>query len=1428
MHVRYYYLVLAFLLLLTLPSISALSTSNPTPTLRIEYGPADAPVTIQNSYLLYDSGFQLPLQPTSQNGYEFDVAIQSFLLPGDYILVLDATDSDQNQQRIERSFSIEEPERFIWVSHPQVPYLTREAQDFAIGTSSPFRVELSTLLPATCRVKRYIPPLSGTAEDIFNEGGFSYFNNDPNLITRQHSINVTQTSNPNQYELPVTSTFRYDNLDANRYIVVCQQTNNQGQHFYFLESFYFGYDTSSPRLTANFTPQLIQDEFSIRTQLSVESDDLIYCTYDHVSNPSPEQDDVSGRFLEPSDITSLRDYPFSYQKQFGFPGKLFNLNTRTDFDLRLVCQNPALSSSTIVETYSVELSRTFSIDLQRNYFAQRNPELNFSTSLFSTCDATFQGETSTLSSQPSESHQLSLSNLEDGDYTVDVVCQATGLGAQQSQSFIFTVDSTPPVAPTLDAPSLTCGSDILPLTIFSPNATVQYNISLEFNNTIFSSELTPNQPTSQEITYSQSVPLEAVQGDSVTWIVRAINPADLESQESRLSIEISDFDPIRCDTIPPRHSVEVEESMQGFDVTVTCTDEQSGCEDFFSYGIVPFDATCPETVSIREPVNQTFTLIEEGKFCYEVTNRAGLRSRGELLLTSTPPSSSLDITLLSPRFGIGKTHSFVLAVETSLEASCVHGPASSQDPQTLFSSYEPFTSTGQQSHQHMIDTALHGFSSGETESQDWLVLCQDESGGIDSLSFELGYDLTPPVLTVQATPNPIINPRDISTTLQVTTSDPTVCIYLDNEGIPQGFGNYDPSIRSRYQTTHQVELSYFAPQESFAQRIVCLNVAQHVQDAFYSIDFSFQNELDITLLTPTISSSSPYTLRVSTNQDASCFYRQRTDMSLRSFSQSGSTRHEQTLRLLDGTHDIEIICETSSVTSYKPVSILIDTVAPKISLYSQAASCTAGDVVFLAAADGTGSRIAQRLYTLFSEGGEILSQGSFDGLTHTIIGDFDIEPYRLEVQVYDQANNSERRSIVLDDLCDTTPPQATYQATPRWKAYDITITCQDNIACAPDFLYSFTCDVDDAILQSYRPISIKETTDFCYYVYDKAGNLVTGERFIDMPLQCFNGIEDPEEEGVDCGGPCLAQCGLCDNGVQDPFEEGVDCGGPCPTSCTDFEPDFQPSEPDFEPSESDACFSNSDCPIGLRCIDGTCQESTPPPIIEESSPSLLGIILVLVGLLLVAGGVFYIRYSLEQKEIQQSYQQQQQLAQQQTVNQQKEVEQRSKRLEELKKKQAEQSKLRKERLGQRKAERKSLLDQFQKEPVVEEEPQQSVLEEEQDPIAPFAALEKLNTEESFKVPKDHLLTPEHHHEEPVVEEEPQQPASVFDELDTINISQALRTQLEEAKDLSGMVHELYLEKKYSLEQLQSALLALVSKGKISRIEADSIIKNLEQ
>src|SRR3989344_1826920 len=75
-----------------------------------------------------------------------------------------------------------------------------------------------------------------------------------------------------------------------------------------------------------------------------------------------------------------------------------------------------------------------------------------------------------------------------------------------------------------------------------------------------------------------------------------------------------------------------------------------------------------------------------------------------------------------------------------------------------------------------------------------------------------------------------------------------------------------------------------------------------------------------------------------------------------------------------------------------------------------------------------------------------------------------------------------------------------------------------------------------------------------------------------VKASCFDNIQNQNETGVDCGGPCPA-CKTetkiletCFDGIQNQDEEDIDCGGKCP-SCREEEPIVE--EPVAEPVEED-------------------------------------------------------------------------------------------------------------------------------------------------------------------------------------------------------------------------------------------------------------------
>jgi hypothetical protein len=96
---------------------------------------------------------------------------------------------------------------------------------------------------------------------------------------------------------------------------------------------------------------------------------------------------------------------------------------------------------------------------------------------------------------------------------------------------------------------------------------------------------------------------------------------------------------------------------------------------------------------------------------------------------------------------------------------------------------------------------------------------------------------------------------------------------------------------------------------------------------------------------------------------------------------------------------------------------------------------------------------------------------------------------------------------------------------------------------------------------------------------------------------CDDGIENGDEEGIDCGGscdPCETEP-TCDDGVQNGDEEGVDCGGLCDAceggpTCDDGVQNGDESDVDCGGGTCDACADESACGVASDCVSGVCRD----------------------------------------------------------------------------------------------------------------------------------------------------------------------------------------------------------------------------------------------
>lgn len=1313
--------IVVMLLVCILPVLALDSTTDPTPTIRVEFQPDDNPTSL-TAELVYDTGHREPLValPVSGMPGTYDFPVNFYLLPGDYSIEIDATDPDGNEKEFTQTFSVTSAQKKIWIEQPRVNLIPQKSQDFAIGDSTSFTLQFTTITPASCRIKYQPGPLDANVSKEFNDGRAMYFNNNPNSLSTTQTIQVNQGTGFSSNELRLATPFNYQNLELGQYAVICRQIVGS-QTAYFGEYFFIGYDVTAPQLTLNANPETIVDRSLYETEMQLLSDDAVICSFTHPQNPQFLQQDDNGQLPSFTQVTTLRDYTTEINRTFDFAGSF--IDQETNFNIEYQCQNPAQLLSTQNKDYTVNIQDDVLITVEETHFQITSPTIELTTNVNSVCDVELDGQVETLSTTPTLQHTYTATNFAQGITTLDVTCRSAA-GSVGNEFIDIVIDSVAPQTPQLQAQANTCGLLEARLEIANTSEEVRYNITLLQGAQEFSSERVPVGYTDDTVQYTYTLDPEA--SGTFTWQVRAEDRAGLESNVQTATFEVNPYDPLTCDLTPPEVVTSVVEEFDQYTVNISCFDEQSDCQSQYVYEVL-LDSTqnCPETLSQSTSINQSISVFG-GRFCYEISNQAGLSRSGSL-----PLNEDFLMLIELPRLGIAQTNPFTLSVLTSQAAICRHGPREQGDIATRFQNAAPISTVADTQHLTSVDPSIYTvFEDVQEGSAAWSVLCQVNDQYFEE-ELTLGYDVTPPVLTVTSQPEPLTDPENLVVALSVSTDDPTVCTYLNENNIPTGFPNYNPGDETSYRTQHSVDINYYAVQPRVEnQNIVCRNIAQATSQASHEITLAPANELNIAFTSTNITSSTTHSITWTTSRESTCTYRTNTESSFIAVTTTGGLAHEQVLTSLSqGITQIEVICDLNGDKSYAAQQLLVDSQDPELVVYAQHPQCTNGEFQFSALIDGTGSRIAVRNFTLLGEQGVIMQEGPFTGFTHSFpvpLGG--LNPEELTVHIQDLAGNTQEQTVQLSRTaaCDTEQPDYSLSIEEVYGGYEIEVVCEDDTGCADQFLYGSCDESNVALVDTDETLRVTNTSDLCFWVIDEAGNpgikkeydavnnapgatpIEENETSLVVDQTCFNGIEDPEEEGIDCGGLCVASCNSCDNGVKDTFEDGRDCGGVCSEECSGTpEDNFIPrgedaketsretDEDNFEQEGQDdrECVVDSDCEANNYCsMSGTCISRTTEQETTRSGINVLGLVLIVLGLIFITGGVYYIVQSQESKQVQK-----QQLQQQSQVQQQREQEiarARHEKFEALKKQQAAQQETRKTRIAERNSKRHSLASQF--------------------------------------------------------------------------------------------------------------------------------------
>ncbi|MBN1175045.1 hypothetical protein JXA48_00205, partial [Candidatus Woesearchaeota archaeon] len=1058
-------------------------TNNPIPVITAEYG--EEPVDISNdNFALYEGFDKVRVIPTSMiNSFqrvEYNFSPDVIILDGFYHFVVLAEDDDGNMKTSNLVLAVDVADMGIWVSSPRVSYMPIEDQNIAIGKSLPFTMTVGTKYDAECRIRpydNYINP------DMAFEFASAYyeFNGGSDIPSTSHSIEiVAQGQNPtnDRSKIELTDRFNYLNPEEDDYVVICRQ-GIDGEYTYSFEKIYVGYDDTPFTFQANIDPKIIIDNAQAQTEVSISSyGELLHCEYDFSKNQEPELNfennvGTDSGLINPT-IRNFEDFKSSYSKNFSFQDKIlyFSPAVTYPYEINVTCYNPAMWSASKLLPFDINISSDFDIlfDKDGDYFSTNTPKLTVETTNLATCRYRIgdEGDFKAITSQPQKEHTFTPTKLEEGTHELQVRCLAA---TTRQKSFTFSTDIGQPAKPNVSMSQYHCGGDFkVNIRPSAGDGLVAYNVSLynsspvKAENIVFGPYLTSfSQDEDQTVPAKISNPKNK---SIYVWRINAIDKAGNVGNSQDFATTVEDPDSIFCDFTNPEVEISVNVAAVGYQVDLTCKDILSGCMPEYTYSFTGLDGDCittPPTIKQAYSANP-LSFATDGKLCYSVSDKAGNTVNGSRLIT---PDMSIDI--VEPRFGLGTSKTFLLEAKTSRDVVCKHGYRGEQHPQNLndwYNSLKYSFSEESKTKTHRTEIKASEIvqldENKAEEEQPWIIICKD-GDFLQTKEFNLGYDTSKPIITVKATPNPIVDPGDITTTLTVESDDPVVCTYLDEDGVPIGFEGYDPSDITSYSQKFSTKLSYWGISDGASKQMVaCKNVAQNPAEKEYEIKIKLKDEVGIHVQTPQYFNKVPAKLILTTDHVATCSYRFDKDESFLPLGQTGDREHSQLFNKQDGTYKIEVKCtsKSSGLSGTKFVDLIIDSKVPILEIMSKEEICSLSKIDFTVLANGTGSPIDYIEYILKNSTGELKTGNSTN--LEISLGEELVEgvAYTIDVTAYDKAGNKGTKSkdVVASQFnsqkCDVTPPKATIRSNLLWGGTNNYIDCEDSgLGCSTSFNY---------------------------------------------------------------------------------------------------------------------------------------------------------------------------------------------------------------------------------------------------------------------------------------------------------------------------------------------------------------------------------------
>jgi len=699
------------------------------------------------------------------------------------------------------------------------------------------------------------------------------------------------------------------------------------------------------------------------------------------------------------------------------------------------------------------------------------------------------------------------------------------------------------------------------------------------------------------------------------------------------------------------------------------------------------------------------------------TSGLQLNLNGTHVLAATLPAQSpTGIAVPETRFATSKP--YAITVTSKRPAwDCRYSSTLVSDPNYM----ARFTTTGAPN----AGVTTHTIDGQHAASIEPLLVWCNSSAGPTLSTFAVGYEDAPPVLQANFSPDLIVDPSRMRTNLSITTSNhqKVYCEVSDGTDTHSSVERLGQSDAGAYSWNPWISVLFASqPASRVVKRfnLTCWNRAGLNATLPLTITIDLNQSPSLDQLAPARYATAAPLLSLRAVKaglpvtSARCtFGNGNLNLSGDLDSSDGIIYTKALPALSDGAYSQAVMCTIANGERVDgSIDFVLDSTPPPArTLQVPPVLCGAEPLtatVNLSKYTVEDPNFKGYAYNItYSKGNVVLESGFRPG--PEMAADLEAEEnetYKWHVWPVDLAGNRGTELAGLTKmiapgsvLCDHEPPVgiATVKQTPAGALVSITCDDGDGSGCTDNYRYdklapnATPAQCAYASTEPYgRNLTFYENGTLCYLVADKNENNDTGFQTITVKAglpnassHCANGVHDPLETGVDCGGQCPAACDAgsncildadcqsgfcndtqecevtsCTDGVQNGRETGLDCGGPsCPT-CTENSTCTGNADCDDglycddgtctpQPTPSD-CDTNSDCSSGEECLDGvclaqsgctadsdcaadqTCESGSCVTTTAARQSSLLSIILIILGLLLMGGSGYWL-FTLHQQ-----------------------------------------------------------------------------------------------------------------------------------------------------------------------------------------------------